>query len=839
MQPAAPEVSTCPKCGGVLEKTPGGELGCISCLLRFGIGSEEETVHDPTPDSLEDRVRFGVYQIDRHADGSLYEVGRGAMGVTYRATDTSLQRKVALKIIKTDIAERSADARERFMREARAAAALRHENIATVYQFGMCLETGQYFYAMELIEGETLEERVRRTGPLDARITIEIAQQVTSALAVAEKNGLVHRDLKPANLMLFSPDGETSNNEKLLVKIIDFGLAKAIHTATDPKSLTHDRFVGTPAFASPEQFEHSALDVRSDIYSLGETLWFALTGKTPFAGHTLSEIHRAQKSSVLPLEQLKAAHVPSGLRSLLESMLAFEPASRPAPHELAARLHRCSEKRSFFTELKRRNVYKVAVAYAVAVWLLIQAASILFPTFDAPPWLMQIFVVILAIGFPAALVFSWAFQITPEGIVRESEVEHGKPITRRTGRKIVAMTVVLAIFATGLLIFQVLHLLVGRSAANDYAEAIKLATGLGGTRIDLPKAAEYLQRAAAQNVPEAEARLAYWINNGVGGLARDKVKAEQWAKEALADGLAAKAANNAEAQTELATLYEFGLGAPKDLAKAAELYQKAAHQGNQDAIANLKRLSKPAVAFPPGIGGVRINTSPPGATAALGGLGAKKTPVTFNANPGKYSLFIELDGYEPVAHEVEAREGELVDLGTIALQRNRTGVELTTIPQGAKVFQGDTLLGSTPLHLDNFPSGPTNFLFVLKGYLPREIKAQLNSRETFKTTVTLAKALQVYKGMVSEFVPITMKFGPLCASGIMTQSSTRGDTIVKFTGVWDGDTLRALSREVISKPEGILWEPESFAIRFSDDGKSAFYQCNYGTEMFVAKLSAP
>ena len=234
------------------------------------------------------------------------------MGVTYRATDTSLQRKVALKIIKTDIAERSADARERFVREARAAAALRHEHIATVYQFGMRLETGQYFYAMELIEGETLDERVHRAGPLNARTTIKIAQQVTSALTAAEKRGLVHRDLKPANLMLVFPDGEMAKanrvapgtatqrrdynvahapvaaslrrgahqkNEKLLVKIIDFGLAKALHTATDPKSLTHDRFVGTPAFASPEQFEHSALDVRSDIYSLGETLWFALTEK--------------------------------------------------------------------------------------------------------------------------------------------------------------------------------------------------------------------------------------------------------------------------------------------------------------------------------------------------------------------------------------------------------------------------------------------------------------------------------------------------------------------------------------------------------------------------------
>src|SRR6516164_7013747 len=250
MQPPSEQISTCPNCGGVLEKTSAGELCCMSCLLRAGISSEEEAVHDSTPDGLEGDGRFGVYEIDRHTDGSLYELGRGAMGVTYRATDTSLQRKVALKLIKTDIAERSADARERFVREARAAAALRHENIAVIHQFGMRLETGQYFYAMELIEGETLDDRVRRAGPLDARTTIGIAQQVTSALAAAEKHGLVHRDLKPANLMLVEPDDpdlEASNQAQSkrkriralrksgipVVKIIDFGLAKAFHTTTD------------------------------------------------------------------------------------------------------------------------------------------------------------------------------------------------------------------------------------------------------------------------------------------------------------------------------------------------------------------------------------------------------------------------------------------------------------------------------------------------------------------------------------------------------------------------------------------------------------------------------
>src|SRR5215831_10828258 len=154
MQSHSEQTSTCPNCGGVLEQTPSGGLGCMSCLLRAGVGSEEETVHDSTLDALEGGgMRFGVYEIDHREDGSLYELGRGAMGVTYRATDTTLQRKVALKIIKTDIDERSSNSRERFMREARAAAALRHENIATVHQFGMRLETGQYFYAMELHSG--------------------------------------------------------------------------------------------------------------------------------------------------------------------------------------------------------------------------------------------------------------------------------------------------------------------------------------------------------------------------------------------------------------------------------------------------------------------------------------------------------------------------------------------------------------------------------------------------------------------------------------------------------------------------------------------------------------
>ena len=134
---------------------------------------------------------------------------------------------------------------------------------------------------------------------------------------------------------------------------------------------------------------------------------------------------------------------------------------------------------NFFAELKRRNVYKVAVAYAVVAWLVIQVASIVLPTFHAPEWTLQVIIALVVIGFPAALVCSWAFEITPEGIVRESEVERNKSITRTTGRKIVAITVVLAIIAAGLLAFQLFHpnaqvAVEGGGPATPKAEGIAL-----------------------------------------------------------------------------------------------------------------------------------------------------------------------------------------------------------------------------------------------------------------------------------------------------------------------------------------------------------------------------
>src|SRR5438094_528470 len=304
-----PTVPICPDCGTRLAGGFSRDLGrCMICLLRVGFDDAEEpdeALFAPVAD------RLGNYRIERRDDGSLWELGRGAMGVTYRALDTSLRRAVALKLIDSEWVKRGAEARERFMREARTAASLRHPNIATVYHFGIREENGQCFCAMELVEGETLEMRVRRTGPLDALTTIDIALQVSSALAAAEKQGLVHRDLKPANLMLVAaaPDADDSSPGKVekddtVVKVIDLGVAKALVEKPDAMGLTHGGFVGTPAFASPEQFTDASVGVRSDIYSLGATLWYVLTGHRPFEGATIEQIRASQRSRALTIKRM-------------------------------------------------------------------------------------------------------------------------------------------------------------------------------------------------------------------------------------------------------------------------------------------------------------------------------------------------------------------------------------------------------------------------------------------------------------------------------------------------------------------------------------------------------
>src|SRR5438270_57575 len=277
----------CATCGRPLTQCgPNGE--CLRCLVSLTFLGDEEQPERPaargriTPGPL----RYAHFEAETGADGFPMELGAGAMAVTYRARDTVLNSLVALKVIDRKVAQ-NPGARSRFLREARAAANIRHPNVARVTYYGE--QDGECFYAMELVEGETLEARVRRDGPMPLALALEVIEQAARALAVAEACGVVHRDIKPSNLML-----ESDASEALRVKVIDYGVAKVIGPQADlGAEQTQAGFIGTPAFASPEQFAgagQSPIDTRSDIYSLGVTLWYLLSGRTPFVGRTMDEI---------------------------------------------------------------------------------------------------------------------------------------------------------------------------------------------------------------------------------------------------------------------------------------------------------------------------------------------------------------------------------------------------------------------------------------------------------------------------------------------------------------------------------------------------------------------
>jgi serine/threonine protein kinase len=198
---------------------------------------------------MRDRVTFGHYRVLQRDDGSLWKLGSGAMGVTYKALDTDLQCPVALKVINSDLMADEVN-RNRFLREARAAAGLRHSNVASVYH--LATDGEQFFYAMEFIDGDTTEANVARFGPMSLRPALRIAWQVSKALAAAARQQLVHRDIKPANIMIVA---DLEEEDWPFVKLIDFGLARSVLLAHDPDGTTRPGFLDTAQSRSVEQIE--------------------------------------------------------------------------------------------------------------------------------------------------------------------------------------------------------------------------------------------------------------------------------------------------------------------------------------------------------------------------------------------------------------------------------------------------------------------------------------------------------------------------------------------------------------------------------------------------------
>ena len=237
-------------------------------------------------------------------------IGRGAMGVVYSARDVESGRAVAIKLMMADL-EGDRETRVRFEREARVAGEMLHRNVINVYEMGE--EDGRLYMVMELLDGETLGDYLKRVGKLPLERGLDLMMQVCEGLAVAHAHAIVHRDVKPGNLFVLRDGG---------LKILDFGVARLANS-----SMTASGFiVGTPDFMSPEQARGKEIDQRSDVFSAGAVFYYMLSGRKPFAANDLpAVIHKVNSEDPPPLTPDEA---PSGLARIVTKALAKSTADR-------------------------------------------------------------------------------------------------------------------------------------------------------------------------------------------------------------------------------------------------------------------------------------------------------------------------------------------------------------------------------------------------------------------------------------------------------------------------------------------------------------------------------
>jgi predicted Ser/Thr protein kinase len=300
----------CSTCGAPLKRVDGLDMQSNLRIDEIFDEMEEET----------GTVRLSRWKIVRR-------LGAGGMGKVYLAKHRKLQKLAAIKILPPDLAA-DAEFVKLFVREGRALARLKHPNIVEVYDIDQ--EAGVHFLVMEYVEGVSLKELVEQSGLVSPRVAVNIAIDVGRALDHAHQHGFVHRDIKPGNILL-GRSGE--------VKLTDFGL---VHEILPEASTWTDALLGTPHYMSPEQARGKSADERSDIYSLGATLYVVLTGTTPFAGQdTVTVLLKVVNEVAAEVRTLNAT-VPQDLTDLIGRMMAKAPSQRPASAAALLReLERC------------------------------------------------------------------------------------------------------------------------------------------------------------------------------------------------------------------------------------------------------------------------------------------------------------------------------------------------------------------------------------------------------------------------------------------------------------------------------------------------------------------
>ncbi|MCI0407755.1 MAG: serine/threonine protein kinase [Acidobacteria bacterium] len=322
---------TCPHCQSSQEVnsvSAGAQEGvsCASCGRPFSL-----SVPSPSPtqriNSASEKLPSTATAEKLPARMGPYEIrgiiGTGGMGVVYQGWDERLNRSVAVKTLKPELAKEPAFC-ERFLREARAVASLSHPNVTQIYYIGE--EEGRPFFAMEFLEGKPLDALLREEGKLASSRAAELIRQAALGLKAAAARGVIHRDIKPSNLVL---------TKEGVLKVTDFGLAKMV-VADSGLTLTGE-VLGSPNYLAPEQASGAAADLRSDIYSLGATLYELLTGRPPFDGPTPVSIILKHVREPLRSPRQFSPELPVPLVTLTQRMLAKRPEDRPKDYDTLLR----------------------------------------------------------------------------------------------------------------------------------------------------------------------------------------------------------------------------------------------------------------------------------------------------------------------------------------------------------------------------------------------------------------------------------------------------------------------------------------------------------------------
>jgi len=325
MKRVAKHPARCPRCGNRLEVDTAvdEQIICSNCQVSLSLPGKAKLSDKVDPLIGQSLGQFEVIEL----------LGRGGMGAVYQARQASLDRLVALKVLPRAFS-RDASFVARFSREARSAAAVSHPNIIEVYDVGE--DRGYQYIAMELVDGETLGDLLKRQGRLAAERALELMKQVSAALAEAHAAGILHRDIKPSNILL------TARGR---AKVADFGLAK--RAGADVSVTQTGQALGTPLYMPPEGARGKAFDARSDLYSLGATFYHALAGRPPFEGTSGAElVGKHLEAPVPPLSGL-APHAPPALCHVIHRLLRKHPGERyPSAEELLRALERVEAKLS-------------------------------------------------------------------------------------------------------------------------------------------------------------------------------------------------------------------------------------------------------------------------------------------------------------------------------------------------------------------------------------------------------------------------------------------------------------------------------------------------------------